>query len=221
MGNLRQEERIWIQFLVRPADSGWVKEGEKIIEEFKGKMGASPQASSEKSSSVALGLLSPNEEEIFQGVSRKISKPGFEVLIRYLYIAPKDIFNLDLPKGGLKEYFGQYGSSILNSFSSNPQVATEILWYKWPFFFVETRLKKRKEKIYFRYRTRYIPEETYVGAVSDANIFSPYRFKNSIPILNSEELATLYHPPTNVVLTAPVLERIESKRVSPPSYIPY
>lgn len=216
-GKLKDGERIWIQILVRTADSSWVKQGQVIMEELKNKI-----SSSLTSKDIKGVILSPREEEILKFVGRKISKPGFETLIRYIYIAPKELFNRDLPVAGIFSYFGQYRSEALNNFSSNWGVRTDVSWKYFPYFFVGRRLRNRKKKILDRFRKRYFPEETFTGRLVEADFwYWQFNKKASISILNSEELATLYHFPTNVVLTAPFLERVESKKISPPFYIPY
>ena len=35
--------------------------------------------------------------------------------------------------------------------------------------------------------------------------------------LNTESLATLFHPPTRIVLTAPHMVRVESRKTGPPA----
>ena len=38
--------------------------------------------------------------------------------------------------------------------------------------------------------------------------------------MNVEGIATLFHPPTAVVLTAPHVKRVESRKVGPPAGLP-
>lgn len=212
----RIEEKMWIQLVLRPAKPGWEKEGEKIIQELKEKSRLKPQPGKEAAPSFP--LLGPAEEEALKAVSRKVSKRGFETLIRLMYLAPKDIFNKGAWKNAFS-YFNQYASSM-NYFSINSKAITGVQWWKWPFIMTASRTKTRKRRLLYRYKIRYIPEESFIGRLSDPN-GTDSDFNSSISILNSEELATLYHPPTDVVLTAPTMDRIESKKVSPPGYIPY
>ncbi|MEK7579975.1 MAG: hypothetical protein AAB469_02205 [Patescibacteria group bacterium] len=212
----RPEERVWIQLVLRPAKPGWEKEGGQIIGELKEKSRMKPLPGQQGPS---FPLLSPAEEESLKAVSRKVSKRGFEVLIRLAYLAPKDIFDKNMWKN-LLSYFNQYSSSM-NFFTINPNSITGVRWWKWPFFFTGSRTRTRKGNLLYRYKERYIPEETAVGRLTDPKGGSDFQFTSSISILNSEELATLYHPPTNAVLTAPAMDRVESKKVSPPGYIPF
>ena len=47
-----------------------------------------------------------------------------------------------------------------------------------------------------------------------------WNFWHKYAILNTEELATLFHPPTDVVITTGLMDRVESKRVAPPAELP-
>lgn len=217
LSKLRPEERFWLQFVVRPV-VGWQKEGDKVITEIKENLALKPKPGPGGTQTFSFSLMTPAEEEKLKQISRKISKPGFETVIRHLYIAPKDIFNKDLGKN-IGTYFGQYSSNI-NFLLPNFGAMTKADWWKWPYFFSKRRTETRKRKILTKYRTRYIPEESFFGRLSDP-VRADMNKKSSVSILNTEELATLYHPPTNVVLTGPTLDRLESKKVSPPSYVPY
>lgn len=218
LSKLRPEERAWIQLVVRPANPEWAKEGEKIMNEIKEKLAPKPKPGPAGVPSFSFSLMTPAEEEKLKSISRKISKRGFETLIRLMYLAPKDIFDKSMWKNSLA-YFNQYSSSM-NYFTINVNSLTSARWYKWPFVFPSKRALAKKKRLWYRYKTRYIPEETLIGRLSDPNK-SDISTNSSTSILNTEELATLYHPPTNVVLTAPSLDRIESKKVSPPGYIPF
>ena len=223
LSRLRPEEKAWIQLVIRPVIPEWQKEGEKLMGEIKEKLAPRPKPGPSGTPSFSFSLMTPAEEEKLKMISKKISKQGFEVIVRTVYIAPKDIFDRNLRRS-LTGYFNQY-SSNLNYFTFNASTFTKADWYKWPFVFPGRRAMARKDKFLRRYTQRYMPEQTFSGRLSDSDrpgfFSSLFNKKSSISILNTEELATLYHPPTNVVLTAPTLDRIESKKVSPPGYIPF
>lgn len=217
MSRLRPEEKAWVQMVVRPVLPDWQEEGKKVIAEIKEKAAAKPKVVGGVPIP-SFTFMGPAEEEKLKMISRKISKPGFEVIVRTVYIAPKDIFDKNLLKN-LTGYFNQY-SSNLNYFNFNISTLTQANWYKWPFIFSGKRTKTRKDRLLNRYVQRYMPEATFSGRMADPDKPS-FKKRQSVSILNTEELATLFHPPTNVVLTAPSMERVESKKVSPPSYIPF
>ncbi|MBI2003493.1 MAG: hypothetical protein HYS78_00725 [Parcubacteria group bacterium] len=218
LSRLRPEENAWIQMVVRPIDPKWRLEGERVIAEIKEKLAPQSKTGPAGTPVVRFSLMTPAEEEKLKAISRKISKQGFETIIRTMYIAPKDIFDNDLLKN-LTGYFNQY-SSNLNYFAFNMDTFTKSKWWTWPFFLPGKRTKGKKRRLFQRYKQRYIPEETLSGRLGDPERVNLKR-KPSVSILNTEELATLFHPPTNVVLTAPSMERVESKKVSPPGYIPF
>ncbi len=219
LSKLRPEEKAWIQIIIKPINPEWQKEGEQVMKQIKESAVMKPPATpGVQQPSISFSLLTPAEEEKLKSVSRKVSKQGFETLIRIMYLAPKDIFNKNMWKN-LVGYFNQYSSS-LNYFALNVASITGAKWYKWPFIFPGKRTESKKRLFFYRYRARYIPEETFLGRLNDPNK-TDMNPRSSISILNTEELATLFHPPTNVVLTAPTMERVESKKVSPPGYIPY
>lgn len=215
MSRLRPEEKAWVQMVIKPVLPDWQKEGKKAIEDIKKEMAPKPGPAG----TPVFTPMTPDTEEKLKMISRKVSKPGFEVIVRTVYIAPKDIFDKNLFRN-LTGYFNQY-SSNLNYFAFNIATLTGARWYKWPFIFPEKRTKARKERLLNRYAQRYMPEGTLAGRLADPDRPTWFSQKPSVSILNTEELATLFHPPTNVVLTAPSMERVESKKVSPPSYIPY
>ena len=218
LSRLRPEEKAWIQLVVRPVAPAWRDEGVKVINEIKEKLAPEPKTGPTGAPVFRFSLMTPEAEEKLKMISRKISKQGFETIVRTLYTAPKDIFNRDLLRS-LTGYFNQY-SSNMNYFAFNMDTYTASKWWKWPFILPSRRTKGKKRRLLARYRQRYIPEATFFGRLSDPDRVSLDK-KSSISILNTEELATLFHPPTNVVLTAPTLDRIESKKVSPPGYIPF
>lgn len=220
LSKLRPEERAWVQLIIRPIlPDKWTKEGDEVMKKIRESAILKPPARpGVQQPTVSFSMLTPAEEEKLKAVSRKVSKQGFETLIRLLYLAPKDIFNKNMYKN-LAAYFNQYSSS-LNYFAFNFHSLTSARWWKWPFLFSKRRTESRKKTFLYRYRTRYIPEQTFIGRLSDSNR-ADMGEKSSVSILNTEELATLYHPPTNVVLTAPTLDKIESKKISPPGYIPF
>jgi len=205
VSKLKKDENIWIQFLLRPAHPSWVKEGEALIEELK-KKGAEPVSigESEHGPVVSPRGLAPGEEEILKFIGRKISKPAFETLIRFIYIAPKDIYNPGVAMSFMS-YFSQYSTGHLNFFRPNVKTLTSAKWYKWPYIFPKKREKNKKRKLLYKYRARFLPEESLIGRIMESSILSPELDKKA-------SISTL---------TAPVTERIESKKISPPAYIPY
>ncbi|MBU2575877.1 hypothetical protein KKF64_02215 [Patescibacteria group bacterium] len=141
--------------------------------------------------------LTPTEQKQLEGVQMKADKHGFWTKFRYLYIADKAIAT---KARGLSPVMGsmrQFGSLNMNALRPHKYTKTWSLYY----FMVPQRLAMRQNKILRAYQDR----SRAVGS-------------NGI-ILNTEELATLYHFPTEVV-KAPLVSRTQSKRASAPISLP-
>ena len=61
-----------------------------------------------------------------------------------------------------------------------------------------------------------MPHHTFMAKVVGSRLFQ-WDFASKEIVLNVESLATLFHPPTFRVLTAPHIQRIESKKTGPPA----
>ncbi|NCO15228.1 hypothetical protein GW816_00370 [Candidatus Wolfebacteria bacterium] len=235
MSNLNEDETIWLQILIsptgEPSGNYWQKEGLEKIDEIAGrktkKSGAGwgsslwdwarnifwapmeqptwPEGKTEEI--VLLRFLHPGEQEIVKAISNKISKFGFETNIRFVYIDKRDNFtpvNVSAVIGA----FQQFSTSDLNSFK--PDRRTITLKNGWlPKFF-----PKYKRLVEFSRKRR-----IFDGYVSRR--FGKYnkRRPEKFPILNIEELATIYHFPTMMV-EAPRLRKLEAKKAGPPAELP-
>ena len=64
--------------------------------------------------------------------------------------------------------------------------------------------------------------ETTVGALLESKWYH-FGFgarESSKMVLNTEELATIFHPPTIAVQTGPLIKRVEARKVGPPAGLP-
>lgn len=220
MGKLKPAETIWVQIIIRPADDSWKKEAEQLVKKLKDELGRDEQEG--QFGKFIFKDRSPGETDLLKAIERNISKPGFETLIRYLYIAPESIYKGDFGRYAVFAAFNQYATESMNKFRNNFRNWTRAsIWY-FPHFFPDRRKWARRMRIYENYRKRYIYEET-----SNAGFFTrlskirrhhiAFEVKSDKFVLNTEELATIFHPPTFLVLTAPFIRRIESKRGGVPA----
>jgi hypothetical protein len=140
--------------------------------------------------------LTPGERASIEAVERKASKIGFICKLRLLYIAPHDIYSakrvISSVFGGMK----QFGDLTSNSFKPNKRTKTSAVY-----FFPEQRANARRGRILSNYRNR----SWYAGSRSY--------------ILNTEELATLYHFPS-ISVTTPYLKRTDVKKSDAPAQLP-
>ena len=224
MSKLTGEQRLWIQMIVRPAGDDWKEEGRKMINKIIGReegkkkkqgffesifgltAGEVLRAPFEHPSlevkrkesgggeNFRLLLLSPGEKEMVEAIEHKIAKLGFETTYRVISIDRRETFS----KAILMAVFGAIRQfHIQNLNSMRPDKTTTVLIKKGLF-----RLRKieyRKRRMFERYR--------YISAIPHP------------PIMNTEELATLYHFPMGTV-AAPHLQRIESKKGGAPPTLP-
>ncbi len=225
MNRIGEKEQYWIQILTRPTvDDYWIKEGENIINEIKGekpevKAGALSNAlaltqetisrtvsstmgvesetpSTQKNEFERLPLLIDTEREIVMRVGQKISKPGYECKIRILYMADKDVFSLKTRIPQIVGAFQQFKTNNLNAFKFAEFTKGKIGWFELKFW---TNWKKRKFLKQFQQR-----EFSYW----DRGI-----------VLNTEELATIYHLP-EIHVKVPTIHKITSKRAAAPVNLP-
>ena len=61
-----------------------------------------------------------------------------------------------------------------------------------------------------------MPHETFMGKAVTSYFFD-WNTKSETYAMTSESVATLFHPPTFSVLTAPHMKRMESKKAGPPA----
>lgn len=216
-------EEIWIQFVVTPADNDWGNKAQPVINKLIGAKGRekktlldrifdlpnfiidtliTPPATSSKVKKeeppTQMLYLTSGEKDIVSAIEHKISKIGFHTRIRYIYIAEKSAFIKERGSQGVYGSFKQFNDLGLNSFKPNKKYHTgDIVWFK------KIRLKWRKNRILLRYRNR-------------AQSLSPGEYGY---VLNTEELASLWHFPVATV-KAPLVKKTEAKKAEPPMSLP-
>lgn len=235
MSRLKSDESIWLQYLIKPVSSArWKEEGEKIRDKMMQRKeeknkgffeGAAEEMyhfsrnlvkgpieypdwpeKKEKEEKFKLNYLSPGETNILKGVEKKISKLGFETIIRFVYIDKRDSFTMS-NVSAVTGIFRQFNTQDMNGFKLDKKTRTFISplklnpshWNR------KKRAEYRKRQIYDLYRERWF-------SWGDAN-------KEKHCVLNTEELATLFHFPITTA-EAPLLRRLETRRGEPPRGLP-
>lgn len=190
MGKIGPGEHIWLQFIIQPIDNDWKEAGVKAIEKLtKGKL------TSEGAESI-LPMLSPVERKLVEAIQAKISKIGFAVKFRMIYLGKKGVFHKGRGVAPITGAIMQYNTLDLNGFKPTKSVTTKI-----DYFFVKKRTAWRQSKIIKSYKNRSF-------------------MRGATPIiLNVEELATIFHFPTKEV-RAPSLAVAVGKKAEPPSSLP-
>lgn len=208
-GGLKAGEQAWIQILIQAhrktsfkddaqlkGKPNWEKAGKKeikkLIEEISGgdDEGAVRRAPT------------PGEKEVIAALERSLSKFPFDVGIRGFYIARKEAFD-PIGIAGLMGTLRHFSSNTLNGF--RPSKTTDFD-YPWQDFRRQKRTKMEK-KLLNAYKLRSFFQYPYKHVMS-----KPF-------ILNTEELATIFHLPGRVVAT-PTLTKIQSRKSEAPSNLP-
>ena len=152
--------------------------------------------------------LTPGEKEIIAGVERKISKPFFTCSIRFIFLGKREVWfksNLRLAIA----YFGNYVTENMNALFPLGKTITKV--YSRPPFSILDRRRRylRKRKMFRLYLERYPPCFPRKG-----------NYKTGTFILNTEELASLFHFPSRRVAPAPGVSRVEAKKAGSPTGLP-
>ncbi|MEK7493894.1 MAG: hypothetical protein AAB630_01920, partial [Patescibacteria group bacterium] len=221
-------EHVWLQYLIKPVGTEWQKKGQQLIDRLIGKKDAKAASSNvveevfqffyDMVAAVAFGEISsgttekekekpkpetlmqhlpPGMKDVVAALEESISKHGFEVIIRIVYFARREVFD----KSTMSAVFGtfkQFSTYNLNGFKPNSKVIPAI-----NYVLKKTREHMRKRRLYLWARTREFKKSSAQQKM----------------ILNTEELATIYHIPS-VVLEVPSLPRIAAKKAEPPPHLP-
>lgn len=225
LARIKPQEHIWMQILVRPLRDHhigeWHKAGEKEIEKIQHESGKRKVFSPQFGEFTMIDR-SPGDVEEMKAIERTISKPGFETLIRYMYMAPGDLFSSSFGRRSILSAMNQYASETYNKFKHNTVAWTLAkIWY-WPYIFPGHRAFWRKVRMWENFRMRKMHPDTVTDTILHMRLFNwgfaPRR--TSHMVLNAEELATIFHLPTIAVLTGPLIKRVEAKKGGPPVGLP-
>ena len=235
-GSIGKGEQMWMQIVITPSKKeypehayfwqkthDWVKEGEEVIlkslKEFTGFRERPDHTYSKEVRSP--DFLKP----MMEGAGRKMLKVGFDTGIRICYVAKKELFNMS-NRRNIRLIFRQYAMPFVNELSRiNSTQADAFSSGLISGFFPATRatITRLANRMLEEYREREFFHPPMRHKIHLPWPLSPYIFPNffhhHINVLNSEELATLWHFPGQI-LKVPTLERIESKEASPPTNLP-
>jgi len=206
LGSVGKNEQVWLQILVQStgkrfkkpgkffAKRDWTDQGKDLIEDIIKK--ARNRSGGEATAPV---ILTKIEDNMIAAIERNTSKIGFDCGIRGIYLSKGDTFNIS-NIFSLLGAFRQYSSNELNGFGVSHATSYDYPWQD----FKDIRATKLKKKIFDAYKRR-------------SYFYLPYKKRPFV--LNSEELATIYHFPGGVAET-PTFGRVASKKVEPPANLP-
>jgi hypothetical protein len=212
LGKVKPHETVAIQILATPADPkwglDWHDELNKLRDELSGGGGQNADGS------MVMASPKPQKMEILKAIEANITKPAFESVIRFIYIAPEDNFSEGFARGGIVSSFNQYADINLNAFRQNFGVGTNTgIWYP-PYLFSDVRVEYRRQRMLINFLKREMPPEEWMGRVLTSHPMN-FNFASESFLINVEGLATIFHLPPAIVLTAPHIERLESRKAGP------
>ena len=234
MSAIGPDEQIWMQYVITPANSKWTdgsdNEMKKILgEKVKSKKTIldnltdiplhllrtlgdinvllSPQTTKEKDKQDKRLYLSPSERKTVEAIGAKSGKQGFHTKLRLIYIARKSAYTRcrgTFPIAGALKQFGAVGWN-------------EFQGHKRKFFIFDNSYGPRGDLVIFSNLRNSIRKNRMLRLYrSRAFLLEPGYYGK---ILNTEELATVYHFPVMTVKT-PFVKRTESKKSEPPVSLP-
>lgn len=152
-------------------------------------------------------FLTEDEQNIIKALNRSISKKSFDTGIRLIYTAPKDIYSPTNIGGLVSGIFHFNSDSGLNGFKPAGNTFTP----KYEHFLLVW--KDRNKKLLYADRQDFL--DAYKRR---AYFYKPYK-RTKYCVLNTEELATMFHLPGGVS-TTPTFERVGSRKAEAPSNLP-
>ncbi|MCX6812954.1 MAG: hypothetical protein NTV77_00460 [Candidatus Azambacteria bacterium] len=229
LSKLSPSENIFIQYLIKPTgEKDWRDKGIEAVNKLVGKkiavkkswlenifegfgefignllkaIAIYPEWSEAKKEEIkaASQNLSPGDRLVAEAIENKISKLAFKVCIRFAYIARRDILNR-ANMAAVNGAFKQFNTLDLNAFKGNKKAGISVDQPR-----IIPFIKNRRE---FIRKVAFV--DRYINRKLSKN-------KKDF-ILNTEELATIYHYPI-LVVEAPTMRRVEAKKSEPPISLP-
>ena len=228
MTRIGKGEHLWYQIILTPIDQSWVKQGQAEIAKALGKKPPSKKTIFDSILKIPMSILSEVGNMVFgttggsaggdearppslqdlppgdvlkiKSMEEKCSKIGYRVKIRTVYLAKHEAFSKAKVAYSLIGAIKQFNTENLNSLKpdmKNGGTGGDFFFKKKKVAF----LNRRKKTLFWAYTRR-------IGGVGGKPM-----------ILNTEELASLYHFPLATV-KASMLKKIEVKTAEPPVNLP-
>jgi hypothetical protein len=212
LGSARKGHQVWIQFIIQShkaerTKSGtwlhrtdWREEAGALVDKIL-KRDPKTKTPVSKVGDFTFGpVLTDEEKKAAESIMRSINKQAFNVGIRGLYISEPESFDAIFIVG-LLSCLKQFSTMELNGFHA----ARGHYIFSWPWQFENFRSPWISRRLLRYYRQR-------------AFFHPPY--KQKAMVMTTEEIATLFHPPSSSLATTPTFGRILSKRAKPPTNLP-
>ncbi len=192
MSKLNKDEAIALQILIKPASDKWQDAGKAFIKKY-----IAGKNKTDKEGKPKGGGMSRMDEEYLEKINNKITKVGFDTVIRLVSVAP-DEASAKVNLTNLERAFGIFDSAH-NSF------------------------KKAKNRFPQHFVTSFICRLFPVVEIINLPFEIPHLLKKEWfkgwSVLNTQELASLWHMPNKNVRT-PRLNWLRSKGSAAPIELP-
>ncbi len=197
-------EFFGIQFLIRPARDGiWKDEAAALVKKLSGEKITKGADGAVNVQTAEFHTLDEVTKQRIVAIKAKLGKPGFESKIRLLHLGSQTDFNKNAKKLLLSP-FKIFSSANFNSI--RPIFAPKL----------DYRISPTLEAPYINYFVRQRKMDIFTGYKARSHWIGLPLF-----ILNTEELATLYHfPVTTATTTIAGVETTDIKKAQPPANLP-
>jgi len=232
-GKIGKEEELWLQLVITPIKDGWKKEGYKIINKIIGakppseqkggalqaaliplhyvanlfhelivyglgyEMGQEITTTKDNGAPNKMLYLTPEEKNAVEGITKKISKIAYQTKLRIVYLGKKGKLVKPRGAGASIGMLQQFSAVDQNSFMPIMKTMTKA-----NYFFVKRRVTAKQNNILRNFRNR-----SQTGGWGRGFI------------LNTEELASIFHFPVPEAVREGV-KRVASKKEAPPIDLP-
>lgn len=241
-GSIKKGEQMWMQVIVTPSKKryhkhgtlfgsiDWVENGKneilKVLEPY---TGSRTRSEVDPRGGYGLEVRAPAFlDEVIKTSAKKVLKVGFDSGIRIAYVATKDIYPIGVRSNNsrnIRLIFRQYASPYSNAFyrinstQGDAYGGIFMISKKTVVLLANRHLHAYREREFHHLPLRHHLFNKHMIPWPFSPAIFPAYFHPEIFVLNTEELATLWHFPGQI-LKVPTLERIESKEASPPTNLP-
>jgi len=240
LGTVAKEDQIWFQFIVRAHKAevglfGWKfedkwkksaeEEIEKVIESASTeRIEVTESGKIKKTMTPVTAKMTTEKKDVIDALSRSIAKFPLDVGVRCIQAYPRGEAG-HIRRDVIKSAFRQFGSNNLNNIKPNDQDYS--YWRQDPAYYFKPLRR------FMTPRNQRLGEQLFRCYCLRSYFFYPYNHGPHAPwlpwgvkyhhlpimVMNTEELATLYHFPGSTA-KAPALHRIPSKRADAPTNLP-
>ncbi len=242
-GSLQKGEQAWLQIIVTPSKKryhtkgtwfghhDWVRESRLVLLKIQLPY-TNVKEVGEFDTRARIEIRTPKHlDPTLKRIGEKTSKLGFDTGIRLMYVATKEVFPVGQRTNNsrnIRLIMRQYANPDANSFRR--VISTQGDAYSGIFsassktvmLLANRMLAEYRERSFFHLPLRHHLFNQSVIPWPISGIVHAYAHNHHYPktyVLNTEELATIWHFPGQI-LKVPTLERIESKEASPPPNLP-